>query len=296
MIKFSLPDYYAHADIIFATLDLKQLYPHYFYENRIIDSAYGLPANLIWNGGRVFNRTDLTPQQAYEMFDFYTKYENFHLRHTCTNSLLTEDMFLDNNCNNWIQYCEREGDAIIIYNEKLMNYLKEKYPKYNFIISTTKQIKNLETYNNYSKNNLVVLDYNFNHDEDFLKQLQHPENIEILCAEPCEDNCPNRGDHYRAISAMQLNIPHSENFQCPFATDETKISIFYDKIMKKKHSITNEYIEYLYNTYGFCNFKISGRIAMLPTYIESIVYYLVKPEYRDTVRTILFQLILGGTY
>lgn len=296
MIKFSIPDYYGHADLVFKFLDLQQMYPHYFYDNRIIDSAYGLPANLIWNGGRIFNRTNLCQQQAYEMFDAYAQYENFHLRHTCTNCMLTEELYLDHNCNTWIKYCEREGDSIIIYDDKLMEYLKTKYPKYTYIISTTKRIDDIKIYNEYSKNNLTVLDYRFNHDEDFLKKLEYPQNIEILCAESCIDNCPNREEHYRSISISQLNTPNHPYYVCPFATDENNISVFYDKIMKRNHAITNEYIDYLYNTYGFCNFKISGRITMLPIYVESICYYLVKPEYRNTINNIVMQNILGGNY
>lgn len=35
---------------------------------------------------------------------------------------------------------------------------------------------------------------------------------------------------------------------------------------------------------GFNNFKIEGRVLSKPNVIESYVYYLVKPEYRDRVR------------
>ena len=54
MIKFSIADYYGHSHFIIMFLDMQEQFPHYFYEDRKIDSAYGMPSGLIWNGGRAF--------------------------------------------------------------------------------------------------------------------------------------------------------------------------------------------------------------------------------------------------
>ena len=35
---------------------------------------------------------------------------------------------------------------------------------------------------------------------------------------------------------------------------------------------------------GFNNFKIEGRTLMAPNVVESYIYYMVKPEFRDIVR------------
>lgn len=288
MIKFSLPDYHGHYKFIQCFLNIYQRHPEYFYENRKIDSAYGMPPNLIWNGGRAILKTGFTQEESYCIFDSYSIYENFHIRHTCTNCLLTPEMYNDYNCNLWIDYCQREHDGIIINDDNLLTYLQEKYPCYDYIISTTKQLDNIEEYNKYTKNYLTVLDYRFNHDEDFIKQLKYPQNIEILCAEPCVDNCPYREEHYRLISAAQLNIPHMEYFTCPHGDSETDISLFYERYLNRKHAISTDYVDYLYNTYGITNFKISGRVSNPVIYIESIVYYLIKPEYQNIVRNILF--------
>lgn len=291
MIKFSIADYYGHSHFIIMFLDMQEQFPHYFYEDRKIDSAYGMPSGLIWNGGRAFLKQTMTQEEAYNIFDNYQKYKDFHLRHTCTNCLLTEQMYADHNCNTWIGYCQKPGDGIIVNDDKLMQYLQQRYPHYNYIISTTKQIKDIDTYNQYSKNYLTVLDYNFNHDEQFLSQLKYPQNIEILCAEPCIDNCPNRTEHYKLISAAQLNIPHTPYFSCPNVHDEEYcVSAFYEKHLKYKHAITTEYVDYLYKTYGFNNFKISGRVSNPINYVEAIIYYLIKPEYQNIVRNAVLSM------
>ena len=82
MIKFSLPDYCDHQKIINFFLTLQEKLPEAFYDNRIIDSAYGLPGHLIWNGGRVMVPR-CSPQDYYEIVQTYhDNFPNFHLRHT----------------------------------------------------------------------------------------------------------------------------------------------------------------------------------------------------------------------
>ena len=77
-------------------------------------------------------------------------------------------------------------------------------------------------------------------------------------------------------------MPNIQGFSCPY--DAPKSLNFYSDILQRPHAITNQYINYLYDTYGIENFKISGRKNNNITYVESIIYYLIKPEYRDSVR------------
>jgi hypothetical protein len=70
----------------------------------------------------------------------------------------------------------------------------------NFVNSTTLGITDIDQVNNISKNEIYVLYYGKNNDNNYLKSLKYPENIEILCAETCIPNCPYRSKHYEAIS------------------------------------------------------------------------------------------------
>ena len=283
MIKFSLPGYYINKDVLLFFAFLQQEHPEVFIENRRFDSAYDLPPDLIWNGGRVSFDHSIDPSDwDYLAKDYQDK--DIALRHTCTNQLLDERHFTDPLCNDWMRICENKNNSVIVYSEEFANYIKTNYPDYNIIYSTTRTATDLNTINQLSKDNLVVLNYNKNHDEKYLQALQYPQNVEILCAELCVPNCPCRNDHYKYISAHQLRqrLPGQTAFKCPFDKENALLS-FYDSLTLP-HGITNEYVDELYNTYGIANFKISGRRAVPIFVIEAICYYLIKPEMRDFVR------------
>ena len=55
------------------------------------------------------------------------------------------------------------------------------------------------------------------------------------------------------------------------------------QIQKFSTFVGNEQIQ-KYLEMGFSNFKIEGRMVHPANVIESYVYYMAKPEYRDIVR------------
>ena len=278
MINFSLPDYYGKKDILFYFLDM-QLYDNWlFQDNRRIDSIYGFPANLIWNGGRIIPEN----MSFLDLPDLIAEYHkrNIKLRHTCTNMLITESMLQDFLCNKYLKMAEKEGDSIIVYSDLLASYITKTFPKYNLIYSTTRNNNDINTINNLtSYHNMVVLNYNDNHNFQLLSSLKNPHNIEILCAETCIDNCPHRIQHYLSISSDQLG--ERKNFSCPF--DRESHQNLY-RSLSLNNAVNSSYINFLNAQYGINNFKISGRKAELPLYIENIVYYLIKPEYQNEIR------------
>jgi collagenase-like PrtC family protease len=281
MIKFSLPGYISHEPIIKFFYNIQKEHPEYFIENRIIDSAYDLPGNLIWNGGRIMWEYQKC-EKIYDLVDSYRQL-GLSLKHTCTNIFITDALLLDVLSNQYLAYCELEGDSVVVYTEDLADYIKNNYPKYRIIWSTARGEKDINKINSMSKNDMFVLDYNHNHNEDILSQLKHPQNIEILCAENCIGNCPERLEHYKTMSLVQLRVPKVTELQCPYAKPD-HLSNFCVDTLSKTNAITNEDIDYLYSTYHIEHFKLSGRV--LPPYfmIEIILYYLIKPEYRNMLR------------
>lgn len=289
MINISIPDYYGNIEIIMCFLELQKTAPDMFFENRKLDSAYGMPPGLIWNGGRLSVGTS-NSQKKYYIYDTYkTFHPDFKIRHTCTNMFLTNEMFLDTACNSWIKYTEDEKNSIIVNNEELKAYLEKTYPKYNYVISVTKNLNNLELYNKYSKSYLTVVNYNYNVNDNFLSKLKHPENIELICAEPCIPNCPGRKAHWERISKAQLGYPGCGDTSCT-QIEKSDFLNFYTNILNREHSITNERMNELYEKYGICNFKLSGRGYSPYLFIELLLYYLIKPEYRDSLRQNLLQM------
>lgn len=288
MINISVPDYYGRIEIITCLLELQKKAQYMFLPNRRLDSAYGFPPGLIWNGGRCTMGPG-NSQKKYQIYDTYKNfYPDFKIRHTCTNAYLTEDMFLDTLCNMWVEYTEDEKNSIIVNNDDLKKYLEQKYPKYNYVISVTKGLNDLNLYNQYSEHNLTVVNYNYNTNYDFLSQLTHPENIELICAEPCIPNCPTRQMHWDRISKYQLGYPGVIEPVCTQIQNNGFLN-FYTNILNRPYSLPNDQIDFLYENFGIANYKLSGRGYEPYLYIELLLYYLIKPEYRDTLRQNLLQ-------
>lgn len=286
MKKFSLPGYYHHYYEIKTLINYRNQYPEYFYEDRIIDSAYDLPPGLIWNGGRI-NLRDERDVPKQKLFEYYHHLSNFHLRHTCTNMLLDEKLVQDVDCNKFIKQYISSQDYIIINNKILYSYLKENYPTLQFIWSTTLGITELNQVNDMSKNNIFVMNYNYNNDNEYISKLINPQNIEVLCAEPCIDNCPDRMRHYRSLSKQQLHLTLDNNdiIYCPnrmVINQRITPQKEFDTIQSRHHAITSERIDELASQ-GIQYFKISGRFIKSNVFYWIITYYLVLPEYREKV-------------
>ena len=248
MIKrFSLPGYYNHFNEIQVLLQYYKQHPDYFYPDRIIDSAYDLPPGLIWNGGRI----NLSNKHN-KIYNFLKKYVS-------------------------------QQDKIIVNNPVLYTYLRKNY-SFEIIFSTTLCLNDIDTINKLSENNIYVLNYNYNNNDDYLRQLKHPEHIEILCGEPCVDNCPDRLQHYRTISKQQLGLPLDDNdiIQCRHRvmTEAITPQTEFDVIQNRANAIHNDRIEAL-AAQGFQYFKISGRFTSTPVFFKLISYYLILPEKRE---------------
>jgi len=163
----------------------------------------------------------------------------------------------------------------------LEEYLREKYPNFKYILSTTKNIRDVNEINKKSKKyDLIVTDYRDNNNDIFLNKIEKKDKIELLINEYCSPNCNQRANHYKEYAKAQLNFISFPNFsfECKCGVSNFFESLKLPTVIK---------VEELYNKYlkmGFNNFKIVGRSIHILNVIESYVYYLVKPEYKDLVR------------
>lgn len=284
MIKLSLPGLFDNYHILINFLQFYNENPSYFYDDRIIDSFYGADESQIWRGGRgiitpyKYNIEELIPQ--------IEKYTNAKIRYTFTNCLITEEIANDYLCNYFVKNYFRSQDEVILNHPLLIQHFKRYYPNIPIIYSTTLGITDIKDVNNITKTNLYVLNYNYNNDQKYLSQLKYPNNIEIICAEPCSENCQFRMAHYTAISKEILHMkPAEDDFvKCPYIQ---KPMTFYE-IMQRKHAITNERIKQL-EKQKFEYYKLSGRGLTPIQWLEIILYYLAKPEYINHIRELLLK-------
>lgn len=296
MKYFSVPGYFTHANEIKMLIEYMKKYPDQFEEDRILDSAFDFPADSIWNGGRVSTHM-LSPFQQREILVYYFTQTNIKLAHTCTNMLIDFDLAKDWKSNLFLKCYNRPEDSIIVASNDLYSYLKTAYPEMHYILSTTLEIIDTDEINKIIEENdmMVVINYRYNNDNNYLDKIQNKDKIEIICAEPCEFFCNCRKKHYEDLSKEQLGLVvfDDENFaSCPYNVD-TGGRIFAE-IQQLPHAITNERINELANK-GITHFKISGRSLPFNQWFDTVIYYLAKPEYRELIiQRLTTEVVLRG--
>lgn len=294
MLNFSLAGYYAQYRVNIPFLFIFKAHPEWFREMVNIDSVYGCLPGLPWCGGRIIGISSHTNPFNSEIYRLRDEYYDLGvtLRHTYTNKLLTPEILMDYRSNLWTQACEKAGNSIIVSDAQVKKYLQEKYPKYSFIWSTCLCCQDIDVINDLSKNELLVLDYNYNTSNIFSK-IKYPENIEILLSEDCPPGCSYRKTHYDKESAYILNNEKDRyaDRTCQYYSKHPRqpngLKMFNCILQNNSATLSFEKIKALHDNYGITHFKLAGRDYHEIMYVESLMYYLIKDEYRDYVRELL---------
>jgi len=278
-IYWHLPGFFYFFYLNQVIINLMKQYPDRFEDGYKVGSVYGTFPGAIWNGGRaVFGITSKG-----DMEKIVSTYNNFGVpvRFTWTNSALIEEHVHDTYCNLIMQVADNGKNQVLVNRPVLEEYLKNKYPNYKYISSTTKRILDVEEFKSELAKDyfMVVLDYDLNHDEDVLKAIEsEADRVEILVDEICYPGCPKRKDHYLDESQMQLTFRKGTTFDCP----NRKTKPCFDECKKRPAFISKEELK-TYIDRGFCNFKLVGRGLPIEMVKESYLYYLVKDDSREFI-------------
>ena len=284
-------------------IKLLRKYPEKFNDGYEIGSVYGTFPGAIWNGGRavfgVMSKKDIKL-----VLDNYNNL-GVPVRFTWTNSILEEKHINDTYCNLIMELANNGKNQVLVNRPVLEEYLRNTFKSVNkviaggyasymqqfgkatsgfaFISSTTKRLTDIEAVKKELEGDyaLVVLDYDLNCDEPTLKALEpYADRIEILVDEICYPHCPKRKDHYADESLMQLTYDKDTRYEC--TNKMTKPS--FAEAMKRPHFIGNDKLPQ-YIERGYRNFKIVGRGLPQEMVLESYLYYLVKPEFREFIKS-----------
>lgn len=283
-VYYHLPGLFEFYELYEKFLELFYGHREYFYEWCEIGSIYGAPVDCIWGGGRVSN-CDYDTKAVIELMEEY----KISARLTFSNSKLKEEHLLDSKCNALCARFERHENprnGIIVHSELLLNYLKETYPDYEYISSTTKVITNFSEFVeeiNRKEFQYVVPDFRLNKRFEQLQTLSQiqKDKVEFLCNECCSFSCRDRKRCYEAVSLKNLG-EDEEEFHCNVA--ESEGGYRFSKAMKNPGFIGVEDIQTRYVPMGFSNFKIEGRGLGSAVVLEFLLYYMTKPEYQLIVR------------
>ena len=315
---YHLPGLFEFYELYKEFLPLYRKHREYFYDWCEIGSIYGAPAECVWGGGRVgFGEHD-----SKEVLKLMQEY-GISARLTFSNSLLTREHLSDPKCNELcrifdigrdnersrgfgndkdIECCiDNDNDisginkrikvkecrnGIIIYSDLLLDYIKENYPGFYFVSSTTKVLTDFGEFENELNREdfrYVVPDFRLNKSFDKLKALsQHQKDkVEFLCNECCWFGCTDRKKCYETVSRKNLGEDCPEHY-C-VAPDSGQGYLF-SKAMENPGFIGVDDIKNTYLPMGFSNFKIEGRGLGSAMILEFLLYYMTKPQYQIHVR------------
>ncbi len=281
---YHLPGLFEFYELYRMFLPLFREHREYFYDWCEIGSIYGAPGDCLWGGGRV-GFGDQRPEDVARLMREY----GISSRLTFSNSLLREEHLADSKCNALCALFERNGSAengVILCSDLLLNYLRERYPGFYFVSSTTKvltEFRQLEAELDREAFRYVVPDFRLNKAFDRLNALpaEKKRKVEFLCNECCRFDCRDRKACYENVSRKSLGEDCDDHIcTSPNAARGYRFS----DAMKNPGFIGIDGIQNVYLPNGFSHFKIEGRSLGSAMILEFLLYYMTKPEYQLRVR------------
>ena len=257
-------------------LEAMQEHPEWFYDDFIIETAYGCPSSCVWNGNR--EMIDVDEFDAGWEKAVLGMYYHFGVRYRLifTNLLLKKEHLKDAVGNGVAKVVSKLGGYVVVSTNVMAEHMKH-YPGLEINWSTSTdfgptQDSQIKKINELSKKHLVVLPYEFNNKPE-LKKFLYPKNLEVLINERCIDNCPNRRKHWCAINESILRQGDVrkqtlEDMNCKFPQQ-------YADGGKRFHHISREQLAD-YQKIGINHFKISGRVEPIML-MDAYKEYFLKP-------------------
>ena len=280
--NFYLPDFYTNVKLICFLADIQQATPECFFEGAKIASAYGCFPGMIWNGGRV-SLGSCKKDDMKNVIDNLNA-RNIAVRFTFTNPLIEEKHLNDTYCNFALELANNGLNEVLVNSPVIEDYMRKNYPKYPLISSTTKCLDKLDDIKAEMEKDyaIVVIDSAMNNTPE-LFSLDHKDRMELIADHFCEDNCPRRRAHYVVQGRAQLEFSDPEWKPCMNIARE-----FWQ--IKSNHSfLSTDLIYGKYKEAGFQHFKLDGRSYPPRRLIDSFLYYLVKPEWREKMIPIIWR-------
>lgn len=300
--NFHIPEFLKHFRLNMVLISAMEQFPQWFRDGVRIASVYGVFPPALWNGGRTSLGT-CDERTIKEVLNIYNS-KGIPCRYTFTNPLITEKHLGDHFCNTLMRMGNNGLNEVIVNSPLLEDYIRKNYPNYKITSSTCKLIRNADDLKSELEKDykLVVLDYNWNNDFEFLEQLPHKEKCELLINACCTPDCQRRGEHYRSIGEEHIRFNEycsnpmlrtkpfePKDFQCP----SMRLNL-YETTGFRTH-ISPELIYEKYIPMGFTHFKIEGRTTPDINVLENFVYYMVKPEFRDIARLTMLTRLTSKT-
>ena len=203
MIYFTLPQMVNNYKLNNFLIKLNYDKPEYFNFPITFFSVNGNFNFTLWNGELNNNFGEFL---TYRNLNISQKY-NIPIRFNCANTYLKNIDFYDEYMNLILQINEDNKNYIEIADFNLMDYIKEKYPKYNFILSESIHLYNkmtIDFLNNISQFNefeLIKIPANYPQ----LLEINDKNKFELILNPLCDFNCNEYDKCYNQEQLSQIN-------------------------------------------------------------------------------------------
>lgn len=283
MITYNLPGFNDHLDLNLFILDLYNTKREMFLDNVKIGSLFGNFHFCIWDGGRNFPRyTQCTKEEMLEVKKMYKRYE-VPFRFIFTNPEIKEEHLYDRFSNLMLEIFNDGTNEVVVNSPLMEQYLRDKYPGYKLISSTTKRLNTPEKFleeldKDYYQ---VCLDYDLNKNMSLLQSIpeEKKKKCEFLVNAICRPGCPIRKWHYSATGKAQLSYLRDGYMVDGWGKCKIEAPSVDPNVMFTGNNLDFNMIKYYHDELGFTNFKLEGRTLESSVVFAMYLHYLFKPEY-----------------
>ncbi len=282
-INIALPNFHNQVFLNLCFITLQENNKTVFKDNFEITLAEGCFTYSIWSTER--DRRYITKHDMETTINLYSKH-NIHINYIFDNNYISKQDLNDKFSNIMLEIAHRDGNGIYLKSDILFEYIKNKYPMYKLIKIADK--------NDFDKKNILISDkYNNSLRKNDIK---FKENAYITLNPLCPSDCRHYDNHRKYLEQEQINYYGLSNvYICPLKREFN----FYD-LKNNKNFISEEKLKD-YIKAGFHNFRIDFpsiekctdiNYGIYDT-IESYIYYLIKPEYKNEIRHLIIKKFAG---
>ena len=290
---YSLPLLFEKFHLAKGVVALLNNHPYVFRDNVVIESFYGS------NGGKLCGGRNSVPSKysEKEVADFV---ENNGITPVIimTNLLIEPKDIPDIYASRITSVFDHNKVMFCVANDDIENWLEGPchYTRGQFILSTTPCIDLQQTKDKSYSYKKIVLSEKYINDWQSLRSLSERvrSKLEIEVNMSCPIDCKARMEHYNHISGLALGSESpKDGFHCPNESYGGNSQLY--EILHLPSFVTLEKIG-AYLNLGINHFKIEGRSNYDYILIETMAYFLVKPEYQLMFRETLNHFINAPYY
>lgn len=277
MINVIIPDFMLFAEYADCILRIYNEEKEKFYDDIKIVGIYG-SYDTILDGDSLF----YVPLNAAQISAFSDKMKKHgvEMYFTYNNPFLDDKMVKDSVGRQYLNLTNTCGNKIIISNPNLENELLLRgHPKEKIIYDMSKISQN-EFLEKLSESNYVILKEDDNKNFELLSSLTNPGHIIIKNSSQCLDSCPLYSNCLNSLIEYRFKMREKFN-QCPYNALEEN---YYRTAKIRKKFIGHDDFVKEYLPIGISTVMIGDIKTTMLNKVESIVDFLIKPEYRDDVR------------